>query len=95
MTQTTILSPGTTAAASTAITVGAGESVTVGIYTTAGRLPANVGFTVTQTTPGGGNVIARLTNADRATVLAAPGTYEVQRPAYTGDAFGAFTDDGA
>lgn len=92
MAQATVLAAGTTEATSTDIAVAAGESVTVGIFATSGRLPASVAFAVKQDTPGGDNVVARLTNVERATVLAGPGTYRVTRPAYSGTAFGVFTE---
>ena len=92
MAQATVLATGTTEATSTDITVAAGESVTVGIFAAGGRLPSRVAFTVKQDTPGGDNVVARLTNVERATVLAGPGTYRVHRPAYSGTAFGVFTE---
>jgi len=92
MAQATVLATGTTEATSTDITIAAGEAVTVGIFAAGGRLPASVAFTVKQDTPGGDNVVARLTNVERATVLAGPGTYRVSRPAYEGTAFGVFTE---
>ncbi|SDF69712.1 hypothetical protein SAMN05216571_101259 [Onishia taeanensis] len=92
MAQATVLAAGTAAATSSDIVVAAGESVTVAIFAASGRLPTSVAFAVKQDTPGGDNVVARLTNVDRATVLAGPGTYRVQRPAYAGTAFGVFTE---
>lgn len=93
MAQATVLAAGTTAATSTDIVVAAGATATVGIFhATGGSLPPGVWVSVMQDTPGGDNVIARLTDQDRSTVLAAPGTYRVSRPAYTGDAFGVFTE---
>lgn len=93
MAQATVLAPGNTAATSTDIVVAAGASVTVGIFALiAGRLPGGVQFVVSQATPGADNTIARLDNNSSATVLAAPGTYRVHRPAYTGHEFGVFTE---
>ncbi|MDI5890604.1 hypothetical protein [Halomonas rhizosphaerae] len=93
MAQAEVLAPGNTGATSTDIVVAAGESVTVGLFAaTAGRLPAGVQFLVAQDTPGADNTIARLSATELSTVLAAPGTYRVTRPAYSGDAFGVFTE---
>lgn len=93
MAQTSILATGNTAATSTDIVVAAGEAVTVGIYAdTGGRLPIGVQFLVAQDTPGADNLIERLDNSKSATVLAAPGTYRVHRPVYTGHEFGVFTE---
>lgn len=93
MAQATVLAAGATSATSTDIVVAAGSSVTVGIFpATPGDLPADVSFAVLQDTPGADNYVSRLTNQTRSTVLAAPGTYRVSRPTYTGDAFGVFTE---
>lgn len=93
MAQATVLAPGNTAATSTDIVVAAGEAVTVSLFAaTVGRLPIGVQFLVAQATPGADNLIERIDNASPATVLAAPGTYRVTRPAYTGHAFGVFTE---
>lgn len=93
MTQTTVLEPAATAAASTDIVVAAGAVVTVGIYAaTAVALPVGVHFDVKQDTPGADNHAARLSNTARTTVLTGPGTFRVSRPAYTGPAFGAFVE---
>lgn len=93
MAQATVLAAGTTEATSTDIVVAAGEAVTVGIFAaTAAILPAGVQFLVVQDTPGADNIIARLGQGNRATVLSAPGTYRVIRPAYDGDGFGVFTE---
>lgn len=93
MAQTSILAPGSTAATSTDIAVAAGESVTVGIYAATGDpVPTGARFTVMQDTPGADNVVARLDNYARTTVLAGPGTYRVKRTAYTGTSFGVFTE---
>ncbi|SDO72673.1 hypothetical protein SAMN04487957_110138 [Halomonas shengliensis] len=93
MAQATVLAAGTTAATSTDIVVAAGESVTVGIFSAAAApVPAGAGFTVAQDTPGADNIVARLGQQQRATVLAGPGTYRVSRQAYTGEAFGVFTE---
>lgn len=93
MAQNFILAPAATAATSTDIVVAAGAVVTVGIYSAAGGiLPSGVDFTVYQDTPDGDNYVARLSNFSRTTALSGPGTYRVKRPAYTGTAFGVFTE---
>jgi len=91
MAQNSILAPGNSAATSTDIVVAAGEAVTVGIYAASAARPS-VQFLVLQDTPGADNAVDRLGNTKMATVLSGPGTYRVQRPAYTGDAFGVFTE---
>lgn len=92
MTQSIVLAAGNTKATSSDIVVAAGESVTVGIFAASGRLPGSVGFTIRQDTPGGDNTIDRLSARQPSTVLAGPGTFRVQRHAYTGPAFGVFTE---
>lgn len=93
MAQATILAAGNTAATSTDIVVAAGESVTVGIFAaSAAQVPTDAAFIVEQDTPGADNIVARLGQQQRATVLAGPGTYRVSRAAYTGTAFGVFTE---
>lgn len=94
MTQTSVLAPGVSALPSGNIVVPAGSSVTVGIYSEApGVLPARVVFGVMQDTPGADNYIASLRNDARTTLLVGPGTYRVNRPAYTGTAFGVFIEE--
>lgn len=93
MTQTIEIAAGNTSTTSADIDVAAGEVVTVGIFSAGtGILPIGVAFIVEQVTPGTANIIARLSQQRRATVLAGPGTYRIRRPAYDGDAFGAFSD---
>ncbi|MGM0927531.1 MAG: hypothetical protein ACQEXC_14085 [Pseudomonadota bacterium] len=94
MAQATVLATGTTEATSTDITVAAGEAVTVGVFAAAAgeRVPTSVGFRVLQATPGGDGLIDVLTQKNRVTVLAGPGTYRVHRPAYTGPEFGVYTE---
>lgn len=94
MAQATVLATGNTAATSTDIVVAAGEAVTVGLFAASAgaRVPTSLGFAIRQDTPGGDNVIDRLTQKNRATVLAGPGTYRIERPAYTGPAFGVYTE---
>jgi hypothetical protein len=93
MAQSTILAAGNTAATSTDITVAAGESVKVGIFTAnSGKLPGVALFNVCEDTPGADNVIATLRDKEREYVIAGPGTYRVTRNAYTGRAFGVFLE---
>lgn len=93
MAQTIILTAGNTALPSADIVVAAGATVTVGIFSAAGgSLPADVAFRVMQDTPGADNQETKLNNSKRTTVLAGPGTFRVKRPAYTGTAFGVFTE---
>lgn len=92
MTQTTVLAAGNTEATSTDIVVAAGAQVTVGLFSASGVLPYGVRFIVYQDTPGGDQFVARLEENARTTVLSGPGTYRVKRPAYTGTAFGVFTE---
>lgn len=93
MAQNTVLAAGNTEATSSDIVVAAGETVTVGIFpSSAGFLPSSVSFGVYIDTPGNDRVVDRLTHTYPATVLSGPGTFRVKRPAYTGDAFGVFTE---
>lgn len=93
MAQSTILAAGITAATSTDVAVAAGASVTVGIFAAgAGALPSSVQFRVYVDTPGADRVAAKLTQASPVTVVAGPCTFRVRRPAYTGTAFGVFTE---
>lgn len=93
MAQTTILAAANTAGTSSDIVVAAGAVVTVGIFSAAaGALPADVAMQVMQDTPGADNHAATLNNSRRTAVLTGPGTFRVRRPAYTGTAFGVFTE---
>jgi hypothetical protein len=93
MTRTTVLAPGNTAADSTDIVVTAGQAVTVAIYqSSAGDYPVGVSFIVSQVTPGLTNSMALIGGSPRQVLLAGPGTFRVSRPAYTGTAFGVFTE---
>lgn len=93
MAQTTVLAAGITAATSTDITVAAGSSVTVGIFASNNwKLPREALFNLCGDTPGADNVIATFTDKDREFVISGPGTYRVTRNAYTGRAFGVFTE---
>lgn len=92
----TILAAGNTTATSTSIVVGVGEAITVGIFSaTDGGLPADAEVVLKKTTPGVANDVFRFGNVNRQKAITSPGTYQVIRTAYTGLAFGVFTDDGA
>lgn len=96
MTITTVLAADTTEASSSNIVVGVGEAITVGIFSaTAGGLPADAEIVLKKTTPGEDNEVFRFGNVNRQKAITSPGVYHVDRAAYTGLAFGVFTDDGA
>ena len=93
MTQATILAANTTAATSTDIAVAAGAVVTVGIFSASeAQLPMGVNFTVMVDTPGADSVEAVLDNQRRTVQVNGPATYRVKRPAYTGTAFGVYSE---
>lgn len=95
MTQTTILPPGNTPATSSTFTVGAFDSVKVGIYSDDedAILPVNYFFVIEEVTPGLPNIVGYLTSASRSVSINAPGTYHVRLShAYEGTPFGVFTD---
>lgn len=93
MARTTVLAAGNTAADSSDIVVAAGQAVTVAIFqSVAGDYPASVSFVVSQVTPGLVNSVALIGGYPRQILLAGPGTFRVSRPAYTGTAFGVFTE---
>lgn len=88
-----VLAADVTAGVSSDILVAAGAVVTVGIFSAAaGKLPEGMVFAVEQVTPGASNVADYLHNHKRTAVLSGPGTFRVRRPAYTGTAFGVFTE---
>ena len=89
-----ILSPRTTGG-TVAVTVAANASVTVGIYSdTPGKFPDSLYATVTVSTPGAENVLAQLSDGVRQAQVLGPVTVNVVLPAYTGTAFGVFSDVG-
>ena len=93
MPQSTVLAAGITAATSSDIVVAAGATVTVGIFSAvAGQMPGWLAFTIDQVTPGASNSIGSLDGTRRQIVLAGPGTFRVNRPAYTQTAFGVFIE---
>lgn len=92
MAQATILASGTTAATSTDITVAAGATVTVGLFTAdAAGIPASHSAVVMQDTPGGDVAAFDLTGAQPSQVISGPGTFRVTRRAGT-TSFGVFTE---
>lgn len=94
MARSTILAAGNTALTSTDIVVAAGGQVVVGIFAAAADadLPVGQRFVITQQTPGAANKVAFLDINNRATALVGPATYNVQRTAYDGTAFGVFLE---
>lgn len=93
MPQSTMLAAGITAATSSDIVVAAGATVTVGIFSAvADQMPGWLAFTIDQVTPGASNSIGSLDGTRRQIVLAGPGTFRVNRPAYTQTAFGVFIE---
>lgn len=96
MAQTTILAAGQTAATSSTVTVGEGESVTIGLFTATGPVPFAIELAVQVVTPGVPKGVARLTAANPTTVLAGPGVFQVRRSNITayGKNVGVFKDDG-
>lgn len=93
MAQSTILAAGQTAATSTDIVVADGESVKVGLFVAAGRVPTGVQCTIVEDTPGADNPVGLL-GAALSVVIAGPGTYRVLRPAigHIGVNVGVFTE---
>lgn len=88
---TQLLAPGLTAASTSDITIAAGDSVLIGIFSsTPGNLPATGDFVIEYITPGAPNIIGYLNNANRSILLNAPGTYRVRRVEYVGHPFGVF-----
>lgn len=93
MIQTPLLALGTSAGTSLVISVDAGKLVSVGIYSAADAdLPTGVNFKVYRVTPGALNFIDRMNNSDRDMVLSGPAEYVVKREAYSGTAFGVFSN---
>lgn len=97
MALSTILSAGVTSASSSDIVVGVGEAITVGVFSAAAdnKLPSGAELVLIKTTPGAINEVFRFGDKNRQKGIFAPGTYRVDRAAYSGSAFGVFTDDGA
>ena len=91
---TTVLAAGQTAAASSVITVGEGERVTVGIFAGSGAIPYPVALNVRINSPGSDEIVAVLNRANNTTVLSGPGSFVVRRPDITafGVNVGAFTN---
>lgn len=88
-----ILAPDNTAATSTDVVLAAGETATLGVYSAAdGQLAGTMRFLVLMATPGADNVVAELTNHNRAITVAGPGTFRVKRLASDGTAFGVFSE---
>lgn len=81
MPQSTILSPGTTAAVSTDVVVAAGVVVAVGIYTASASIPTDVNIDIRHDTPGSDAFVARLSSANQVVLLTGPGTFRAVRRA--------------
>lgn len=93
MTQTTILAPGSAAAASSDIDLAAGVVVAVGIYSEEDAYPRNFSFAIMKKTPGEPHYMGQLDGNRRATLLEGPGTYYVLRPELTAELeFGVYKD---
>lgn len=93
MPQASILAPGNTDATSTNVVVAQGAVAVIGIYSAAaGTLPPGNQFSVVQVTPGADNFVVSLGNDRRTVMVSGPGTFKIKRPAYTGAAFGAFSE---
>lgn len=95
MAQSTVLAANTTAATSSDITVAAGSTVTVGLFSSAvaaSNLPIGAKFNIRMDTPGDDVVVGTLDNVNRTRLLVGPGTYRVSRVAYSGAAYGVFVE---
>lgn len=92
MAQEILLDAGLTAALSTSVTVAAGQTATLGLYSLTGDeksvFPA---FPVLLATPGVENRADYLSTEKRQMVVG-PGTYRVRRYEYKGVPFGVFVD---
>lgn len=87
-----LLAPGLTTIKSSSVTVAAGLTATLGVYSAAGDeksvFPA---FPVLLATPGAENRLDYLSTEKRQIVVG-PGTYRVQRFEYKGEPFGVFVE---
>lgn len=93
MAQATILAAGNTEATSTDVTVAKGESVNIGIFGAAGAaLPLKAKMVVLMDTPNGDAVVGVLTQANPVMSVQGPGVFRGKRFAYTGNAFGFFSE---
>lgn len=92
MGQNTILAAGNGAADSSVVTV-TDAPVKVGIFAAGNyQLPAGAKFQLMEATPGARNPVIDFTDKNRSTMVTARGSYYVTRGAYTGKAFGAFSE---
>jgi hypothetical protein len=92
MAQNTILTAATAAGTSTDITVAAGATVTLGIYTTdAGGLPGDSYLLVYQDTPGEDKFLFHVAPNEPSKVITGPGTFRCKKPA-SSVAYGAYTE---
>ncbi len=91
MAQTIILAPGTNAATSSDIVLGAGEEKTIGMYVPSGTIPGAIFMTVMLDTPGADTPVGYLTASRPAMAVSGRGTFRVVRGAFT-TAAGVFTE---
>ena len=92
MPQSTILAPGLTAATSTDITLAAGESCAVGVYSDTAFATPSGPMRVLMDTPGADNLVAVLNAQNMQIQLQGPGTFRVARDVMTGTPFGVFKE---
>lgn len=94
MPQSTILASGTTAATSTDVTLAAGASATIGIFSASPNAQVSQQVRVVIDTPGADNFVALLKDDQRQVQVYGPGTYRVVREEATpgGAALGVFLE---
>lgn len=89
VTTTSILAPGNTATSSTAVTVDAGSTVTIGIYAaSAASLPPGAIMSAKVSTPGVSNRVFEFSDTVREQQFVGPCVITGDRNAYSGTAFG-------
>jgi len=92
MAQTTILAAGSTAATSSDVTVAAGASVSVGLFSAAG-IPKDIELPIYMDTPSLDAQVGVLTAKTPAIVLSGPGVFRVRREALANSvSVGVFAD---
>lgn len=92
MTQSTILTSGSSQTTSSDVTVAAGSTVTVGIFPASGGLAQGAEAIVYLDTPGGDLPLQNLGNALPACQIVGPCTFRVRRIATGGVDFGIFLE---
>jgi len=83
MAQSTVLAAGTTETTSSDITVAAGSTVVVGLFS-ASKIPEDIFFSLMMDTPSADIKIGDLSDEKPVLMISGPGTYRVKRPALTG-----------